>query len=185
MRCFIALELNDAIKDQLQAAQDLFKNIGGRVGWTTRNQMHLTIKFLGETAEELIPEIVDQLQHVADAVHPFEFVVEKLGAFPPRGQPRILWAGIRSCEPLHQLQKLIEEKISPLGFPPEKRDFAPHLTLGRVREPVDTRRCRDLLAQSTNFLAGTQSVNRIVLFSSTLKPSGAEYTPLAEIPLID
>jgi 2'-5' RNA ligase len=183
MRCFIALELDDAIKDQLQSAQDHFKNIGGKVTWCGRNQMHLTLIFLDEIAEDLIPKIVEAMKLAAAEVSPFEFNVEKIGAFPPKGQPRVLWAGVSECPPLLKLQQLLEESLKPLGFKPEDRSFTPHLTLGRVRDRIDLPRYITAQKDLTNFQAGTQKSEKLILFSSTIRPTGSIYTVIAEAPL--
>lgn len=184
MRCFIALELNDTIKDQLQSAQEHFKNIGGKVTWCGRNQMHLTLIFLDEIAEDLIPKIVEAMTAGAAEVPPFEFNVENIGAFPPKGQPRVIWAGVSECPPLLKLQQLLEESLKPLGFKPEERAFTPHLTLGRVRDRIDLPRYINAQKELTNFQAGTQKLEKLILFSSTIRPTGAIYTAVAEVPLI-
>jgi 2'-5' RNA ligase len=183
MRCFIALELNNAIKDQLQAAQAHFKNIGGKVTWCGRNQMHLTLQFLGEVADDLIPKICDAMNLAAEEVPPFEFTVEKIGAFPPKGQPRVLWAGVSDCPPLLKLQQRLETYLKPLGFKPEDRDFTPHLTLGRVRERIDLPKYIAVQKELFNFQAGTQKSEKLILFSSTIRPTGSVYTIVNEVSL--
>ena len=180
MRCFIALELDEAIKDNLEIAQQLFKGIGGKVGWCSRGQMHLTLKFLGDVPEETIPKVIEAMTAAARKVSPFEFTVERLGAFPPKGSPRVLWAGISDCPPLLKLQQFLEEALKPLGFEPEEHGFTPHLTLGRVRERVDLRTFLSVLNENRDFFAGDQQTDKLILFASDLKPTGAVYTPLAE-----
>ncbi len=183
MRCFIAVEMDEAIKDKLESVQSLFKPLGGKVGWCTRGQMHLTLKFLGEVAEDLIPKAMEALKAAAGEIAPFEMTVEGVGAFPPSGQPRVLWVGISECPPLSDLQERVERQFIPLGFPREDRDFTPHLTLGRVKERIDTKAYRNVIAQQQHFFAGTQRVEKVILFSSTLKPTGAVYTPVTECHL--
>jgi 2'-5' RNA ligase len=183
MRCFIALELDDGIKDQLQAAQERFKNIGGKVGWCARNQMHLTLKFLDEISEDLIPEIVKAMTSAVTEISPFEFRVEKIGAFPPRGQPRVIWAGVSECKPMLKLQQRLEETLKPLGFEPEERSFTPHLTLGRVRERIDLPRYLAAQKDLADFFAGVQKSDKIILFSSDIRPGGAAYTAVANVSL--
>jgi RNA 2',3'-cyclic 3'-phosphodiesterase len=183
MRCFVALELDESIKDHLVAVQGSLKQLGGKVGWGTREQMHLTLKFLGEVAEDVVPRAVEAIRSAAKGIVPFDFVVEGLGAFPPSGSPRVLWAGIRPCEPLGRLHARIEEKFKPLGFEPENRDFTPHLTLGRVKEQVDAKAYRKMIAEHRADPFGTQRTEKVVLFSSTLRPAGAVYAPIAEVTL--
>ena len=181
MRCFIALELDDSIKDKLQTAQEFFQNLRGKIRWCSRNQMHLTLKFLGETKDDLVPKVIEAIKSASSEIPKFEFSVEGLGAFPPTGQPRVLWTGIKSDDNLIRLQKNIEEKILPLGFPKENRDFSPHLTLGRVKERIDVNAYRQVIAEKNQFKAGIQRTGKVILFSSQLKPTGAIYTPVKEI----
>jgi len=184
MRCFIAIELDDEIKDNLQTAQQFFKSIPDeKVNWTKRSQMHLTLKFLGEASEDQIPKIIDAIQSSAAEIAPFDLPVAGLGSFPPSGSPRVLWAGVQRSESLQKLQKSIEATVSPLGFPSEDRDFTPHLTLGRVKERIDPKTAKTIIQNKQNFTAGTQHVTKITLFSSTLKPTGSVYTRIAEISL--
>jgi 2'-5' RNA ligase len=183
MRCFIAIQLDDAIKDQLQAVQNRLKDIGGKVSWTGRTQMHLTLQFLGDVEDEKIPKIIEAITAAAKEVSPFEFAVEKIGAFPPKGSPHILWAGISECPPLLKLQQRIEEMLKPLGFKPEDRSFTPHLTLGRVRERPDLLKYQNVMSENKNFSAGVQQTEKVILFSSDLRPAGAIYTSIAEISL--
>jgi 2'-5' RNA ligase len=183
MRCFIALKLDDAIKDRLQAAQEVLKNIGGKVSWCSRQQMHLTLQFLGEVEDKKVPKIIEAMTAAVRDVTPFEFSVENIGAFPPKGSPRIIWAGISECPPLLKLQRRLEDALKPLGFKPEDRSFTPHLTLGRVRERPDLQKYQTILSENKNFSAGIQQTEKVILFSSDLKPTGAVYTALAEISL--
>lgn len=183
MRCFVALEIDDTIKDRLEAAQGLFRPLGGKVGWCSRGQMHLTLQFLGEAPDDRVPPVVEALRSAAAAIPAFEFTVAGLGAFPPSGSPRVLWVGIQRCEPLIELQRRVEAALEPLGFPPEDRAFTPHLTLGRVKERVDARAYRRVIAENAGFVAGVQPATRVVLFSSQLKPTGSVYTPVADVAL--
>jgi len=183
MRCFIALELDDEIKQRLETAQGWFKEVRGKIGWTNRSQMHLTLKFMGEVAEDRVSAIVDMMRGAARQVPVFEICVEGLGAFPPSGTPRVLWAGIKTCSSLSALQGLIERGCGELGFSPEDREFSPHLTLGRIKERIDGAACRRVLQEHQGFSAGIQSVRRVILFSSRLQPTGAVYTAVAEAEL--
>ncbi|MFA5864124.1 MAG: RNA 2',3'-cyclic phosphodiesterase [Phycisphaerae bacterium] len=185
MRCFIALELDEEIKDKLQSAQQLFKGLSGKVGWCSRQQMHLTIKFLGEVGEEALPQVIEGLKAAAREIPPFGFSLEQLGAFPSTGQPRVLWVGIKLCEPLNKLQQLIEQNCTLLGFPPEDRHFTPHLTLGRVKDRIDTKAYRRVLDENKNFTAGIQEVDTVTLFSSQLQPTGAVYMPIVQVPFME
>jgi 2'-5' RNA ligase len=175
-RLFIAVELNDAIKHRIQEAQSLLKTIRGKVGWTKPEQMHLTLKFLGNVDEEKIPAVLEGMNRAVSEAAAFHVDIEGLGAFPSQGRINVLWVGIKPNSSLAELHKCLEDEMSAIGFEREEREFSPHLTLGRVREAFDGLACRKLLEQHRAFPVGGQVVDRIILFSSELNPTGAVYS---------
>ncbi len=186
MRCFIAIELDEQIKERLLEARKLFQSLVGKISWVKSEQMHLTIKFLGSVPDSKIPEITKALNSaLADShIRPFEFSIEGLGAFPERGGPRILWAGVNSVRELQNLHESIEKELELIDIPREQREFTPHLTLARIRSRIDSRECRKILENNADFSAGIQRVEHITLFSSELKPSGAVYRAIEKFKLI-
>jgi len=184
MRCFLAIELDDVIKAQLGLAQSYFKDLAGKVSWVKPQQIHLTVKFLGEVPEEKIDQAARILQQCAGEVSPFEFSIEGLGAFPPSGrQIRVLWVGMTTPAELVKLNDLCQEAFVELGCPAERRKFTPHLTIARVRQTEQADAFRRIIAEHKDFTAGTQYADHVVLYSSQLNPSGAIHTPLATVPL--
>lgn len=189
VRAFIAIPLPDSILKQLGRIQrKLEPDVPpGSVRWTRPQSIHLTLKFLGDTPTDKIPEIATALDVVARHAPPCTLTVEKLGCFPNMRRPRVLWVGI--TEPtgrLEALQAAIEEAMEPLGYQPERRDFTPHLTLGRVRRKTERRdvyRIGDLVTQTEIGSLGQIEANRFDLIQSVLKPTGAEYTTLEQFDL--
>lgn len=189
IRTFIAIPLPPAILDQLAMLQrTLEAQLPPRsVRWVQARSIHLTLKFLGDTPVEQLPEIKQALAIVARNAPACSFAVEGLGCFPNMRRPNVIWVGIQ--EPtgrLIALQDAIEEAVAPFGYPPEGRGFSPHLTLGRVQRKGP----RHAAAQVGQVVASTPlgqlaevSADRFALIRSVLKPSGAEYTPLAEFLL--
>ncbi|HHS96806.1 MAG TPA: RNA 2',3'-cyclic phosphodiesterase [Chloroflexi bacterium] len=157
------------------------------VRWVRAEGIHLTLKFLGETPVAKLPEIKGALAAVARNAPPSTFTVEGLGCFPNLRRPRVIWVGVQ--EPtgrLAALQDAIEEVMAPFGYPPEGRGFTPHLTLGRVNRrvsPGDRARIGEVVSAADVGLLGEAPADRFVLFRSVLKPTGAEYSVLAEFPL--
>ena len=129
------------------------------------------MRFLGWTQEGVVDRIAQTLRPVASACAPADVPLGALGMFPERGSPRVLWVGMDLPERTLALQRACEEAARREGFPPEERAFTPHLTLGRwkARTPRPQLPAADL---------GTTRIERLTLFKSDLRPSGAIYTPL-------
>lgn len=183
MRCFVAIELTDGIRREIARVQETLRDADG-VRWTRADSVHLTVKFLGNVADGLAPDLCEALAAAAGISGPFEMTVGGVGCFPPRGNPRIVWVG--ADEPTGRLVEcvgLVEEAYADLGFAPEKRAYTPHVTIGRVKSPRKAKDLRDRLARHESFAAGAQSVEELVLFQSDLRPSGAVYTPVFRAPL--
>lgn len=183
MRCFVAVELNDGIKEKLTKAQELFRRLDGKITLVKPSQMHLTLKFLGEVPDSQITEIAGKMKSAAGKIKPFDCEIEGLGAFPKPESPKILWIGIKQNDSLAELFHSIEDELVKIGFPSEQRDFKPHLTIARIRGRINRFLCRQIITENINFSAGVQPVDNFILVSSELRPSGAVYTQLATIPL--
>ena len=189
IRAFIAIPLPDQVLAQLA---DLERHLerkmpSGSVRWVRPEGIHLTLKFLGDTPADKVPDIKQALAAVAHHAPACSFTVEGLGCFPNPRRPRVVWVGVQ--EPtgrLAALQDAVEEVIAPFGYPPEGRGFTPHLTLGRVRRKVsrsDVAQVGEVVTRTSVGLLGEVAVDSFALIRSVLKPSGAEYTPLAHFPL--
>jgi 2'-5' RNA ligase len=117
-------------------------------------------------------------------IEAFDLELAGLGMFPPAGPPRVIWVGVaRGAEALVALERVIQQRVGPLGFEPESRPFHPHLTLGRVRKPVRPR-ARDLVCRDiATGTIGRCRVTEVVLYQSELSREGPTYTVLAHGPL--
>lgn len=188
IRAFIAIELPDEVKNEL--SEILYKLKPGRekaVKWVNPNGIHLTLKFLGNTPEEKIVDITQAITQASSLTYPFNLELKGLGAFPNLKSPRVVWVGIGGDIPIvANLQRQIDQSLIPLGFSPEKRDFSPHLTLGRVRDTTSKNERYELGKTIESLrIEGSSSfvVDRISLIQSTLTSSGAIYNQLATIVL--
>ncbi|MEX0700916.1 MAG: RNA 2',3'-cyclic phosphodiesterase [Planctomycetales bacterium] len=158
----------------------------GRMGKALRapdsEHLHVTLKFLGDTPLELIPEIARTVESSAAAEPSFIARLVGLGAFPHADRPSVIWAGLPDAEPLVRLAASIEMRLEALGFAKEPRAFHPHLTLARVKfkPPPELGK---LLAQHPGTDFGVAPVSAVELFQSELGPSGSKYTVLATAPL--
>jgi 2'-5' RNA ligase len=176
IRAFIAIELPDAVK---RTATDVSTQLAaavpeGSVRWVKPNAMHLTLRFLGDTAESLVPALSQAMEQAVADQPAFTLVLGQLGAFPNPQRPRVLWLGLRPVPPaaLGALKTAIDAALIPLGWAAETKPFTAHLTLGRVR---DGRRLGyvpwDLVVPAAEF-----PVSAIHLIESDLRPDGPRYT---------
>ena len=184
IRAFIAIELPEDLRREISSLQAKLRSTGADVKWVEPSNLHLTLKFLGLIEENQVSALTESLKSPVAGHSSFPMRLEGIGAFPRTTSPRVIWIGVSEGEePLKKLAADVEGACSKLGFPPEERAFSGHLTIGRVRS-------NDRLAalvkelQTVEFHSGApMTVDRLILFQSTLSPKGPTYTPLAEFPL--
>lgn len=181
MRTFIAIELDINIKTNLfEFLRKLDMGIKG-IRWIKSQGMHLTLKFLGEITEKKASQVRTVLDQSMKDYPPFLLSLKGTGAFPPRSKfPRVLWVGVEHNETLHKIQARLENDMEKLHFPKEKREFHPHLTLGRIKRPQNLGPILSLLQEQEKKEFGKMNVKKINFFQSILKPTGAEYSILSE-----
>jgi 2'-5' RNA ligase len=176
MRLFVAIELSAAIKAELQAAQRSLNEFGRLVRWVRPEQMHLTLKFLGETPERDVPRICEALAAAGQEAAPFTISTGPAGCFPPGGRVRVVWIGLADeTGRLAACQAAVESHLERAGVPREDRPFTPHLTLGRVNEDTTGGRLRTAV-ESCAVKSLSQDVTEFVLMQSELRREGARYT---------
>jgi len=187
MRCFIAIDIDeriqqalDRLQQQLQAKADIRKS---DVKWVKPEQMHLTLKFLGEVKDQKIAELCNIVDKVAAKYTPFEVDVAKLGCFG-KNAARVLWVGIgEKNDTLLALQKDIDQALTAVGYPSEQRQFAGHLTLCRIRNPKAGRELTRLSSKYEDLQLGSVFVESVCLYQSRLTPTGPVYTLLGNYKL--
>ena len=183
MRLFVAIELDKRVKDELVAAQTRLREFDRTVRWPRPEQMHLTLKFLGEVPDGDVPGVCEAAKRAAQRSAPFRFTLRGLGCFPPKGPARIVWAGIEAQgQGLQGCQQAVEDEMVSVGFLREGRAYSPHLTIGRVRQGHDTRPLRAAL-ETSELQGPLQSPSELVLFESKLTPRGAIYTAVTSCRL--
>jgi 2'-5' RNA ligase len=184
IRAFIAIELPSQIKATLSQFQDnLRTSKNASVKWVGPEGIHLTLKFLGNVDEAEIPALTKALSEAVRGVATFCLELGNPGAFPNPQAPRVVWVGVGGeIELLRALHNNIDLVLTPLGFPPEKRAFSPHLTLGRVREeasPGERRRLGENIASLKTEAKLSFKVESLSLMRSKLTREGALYSRLA------
>lgn len=188
MRAFIAIEISDDIKSVLDRIIAHLKYSGADVKWVDPKAMHLTLKFLGEITDGKCSDVKSLLDAVAKGSKPFEMTMNGLGAFPKIERPRVIWAGLSKGGPeVAELARRIEDSLSETGFPGSDKPFSPHLTIGRVRSPLNTDKLRDKMLSASSIIQSadviSHKVTSIVLFQSTLTSHGPIHTKLHEFQL--
>jgi len=184
IRTFIAVELPQEIQDRLGQLQSDFKVSMPDVRWTKYGNIHLTLKFLGDVPLSKIDKIGEALREVAAKFPAFTMSLADIGAFPNSRKPRIVWVGVqKGVDELKEIAKAIDSSMKRLGFPPEKRRFSPHLTVGRIRHLKNPTAMTEALDKSAVGELGKFTVERISLIKSQLDPAGSIYTTIKEARL--
>lgn len=173
MRLFIGVWLSEAMRDEVVRYITSARKGSQGFKWSHPEQLHFTLKFLGEVEREKVPSLVRVLDTVATGKKPFELRLGKTGGFPEGGTPRILWIGLSSAQQdLELLAGVVDTACNSLGFPGEKRPFKPHLTIARAKDG------RGDLIKAPDLKVSWQSITLVSGFSlieSRLEPQAAVY----------
>lgn len=184
-RIFLALDISDAARAACTAHVDsLRRNFpDARIGWERPEKLHMTLKFLGSISADMLGKLEERVSDIAADQRPFELRLSRPGVFPSSSRPRILWIGTE--DPLGAVAPLygeIEKECQQLGFEPEAKQFRPHITIGRIREP---NRVKDL-AQAhlkTEIEPVGFEVADVVIYESKLQPTGSIYSVVSRARL--
>jgi RNA 2',3'-cyclic 3'-phosphodiesterase len=186
-RLFVALPIAPWLVRSLDRLQARLRGLPGGSGvrWTRPEQMHLTLRFLGNVRVEQVREVARRVEQACHGMGAFRLQLRGLGWFPGTGRPRVIWVGIDGArEALQGMRTSVAEALSGLGDEEEARSFQPHLTIGRVR--LDRREgghVREMLAGIAPVELGEWLVGEVVVMRSELRPDGARYTRLATVTL--
>ncbi len=187
IRAFLALDLTDELRgktaDLLRRLQTGAKFTAAHPKWVDPAGVHLTLKFLGQIDDAPRAAITGAVRAVAPRHRPFTVQLRGLGVFPSARAPRVIWLGVKKAKPLLALQEDIEAATSKAGFSPADQEFSPHLTLARLRHLKGSQPLMDVIRSHSHWDLGAWPVNEVILFESTLHPSGAIHTPLERFPL--
>jgi len=184
MRTFIAVELEPGVRRPLiKLLREVFP-AEREVRWCTEQQLHITLKFLGEIRDAQLAPVCEAVRQASGQVAPFTIRIRGLGGFPNPRNPRVLWCGVEDpAGGCRRWVELADPLLADLGFTPESRAFTPHITLGRSRSPAGSRVFQKILETTPPPQTDMMVVRQIIVFESRLLPTGAEYKPLATIPL--
>jgi 2'-5' RNA ligase len=187
MRTFIAIALPKNIKERFVRLQERLKKCGADVKWVAPDNIHLTLKFLGEINRDKLNAVIKTTEKIAQDKLRFRIVISTLGVFPNTDHPKVIWAGTEEADiETRAIANNLEEKLGKLGIPREERKFSSHITLGRTKSLIN----KDALISSLNILSDEFrrerldfTADKIIVFKSTLSSGGPVYEALKEIAL--
>ncbi|MYG41016.1 MAG: RNA 2',3'-cyclic phosphodiesterase [Nitrospira sp. SB0677_bin_15] len=186
IRTFLAIDLPSSL--QLAIVQHIrpVKRELPRLSWSKPENLHINLKFLGDTTESQVDQIRRAVESAISRVSPFVVELKGFGVFPDDRSPRVLWIGLDGAlEHLIALAGCVGQAVVPLGFHQEDRPFRPHLTVARVKKDrrAVSRTLHGLGAFTAPFFCGSLSIERVTLFKSELRPDGVVYTKLWDVSL--
>ena len=180
VRVFIALPIPRGLQEKLGEISRCLANQCAGIRWTKPENIHLTLKFLGQVKLEALPEIEAVLEKIAGEYRPFTIGIGGLGAFPDLRRPSVIWMGVTAgSDKLKDMARNLESDLGRLGFKREKREFHPHFTLGRVRNPRSFSGFPTSQLKEKDSL-GSSEIDVLLLMKSTLTPGGSVYEMISE-----
>ncbi|HJN08564.1 MAG TPA: RNA 2',3'-cyclic phosphodiesterase [Pirellulaceae bacterium] len=185
IRTFIAIQASDEVRRRCATLIRTLAASDIEATWTRTQNLHHTLKFLGDTADTQLPNVCRAMARAAATVEPFVLESVGVGAFPRIAAPRTVWVGAGTgAEAIIALHDALDQELYEVGFALEARRFQPHLTLGRVRKAGKTRETlARLIDDYRDFQAGHTSVSEVALLSSVLQKGGPVYEVLGRAPL--
>jgi len=183
LRAFIAIEVPDDIRAELGVLARGLRPRLPKLAWTPPENLHLTVRFLGNIPSHAVPRLLDRLRTSLAPIPSFLLQIAGLGAFPDLRYPSIIWAGVAPpIAPLIRTREAVESAAVAIGCDPESRPYHPHITLGRIRRPRPGP-WNTILGPLSDRPIGGFPVSAVSLFSSVTAPTGAQHTRIARVPL--
>jgi len=184
IRAFVALPLPGSVRDAIRRAQDALKAHRFKIRWVRPESIHLTLKFLGDVNPTDIDRIQTALEQAAANSGTLTLCAKGFGVFPNIRKPRVLWVGVSGdIDRLFNCQRRVEEELAQIGFPAESRRFKAHLTIGRSKGSIDGGRLMKAFEELSGIESPRFTADTVILYQSQLRPRGAVYTALRQIPL--
>jgi len=181
-RGFIAIEIEPFQK--LVQFENEIKNSGAQVKLVEPKNVHITLKFLGDTEEALIDEIENIMKNAVKDIKPFKVKLSSAGVFPNQNYIKVVWIGIQNGEVIGEIANNIDEPLAKLGFERERRRFSPHLTIARVKTAKNKEKLMQIVNNYSEIEFKEMEINSIKLKQSELTPKGPIYTTLREVVFV-
>jgi len=184
LRLFYAMFISSKIAETLARHISQCALSGADVKWVEPQNLHLTLKFLGEVQQERLEEILAAGESAADGIKAFKVFWEGFGAFPDFRRPRVVWAGMKQGgRAVSEIAERLEDRLAASGFRKEERAFRPHLTIGRVKSPRGLEELRKVTEKIQNSRIGEMEVSSFSLVKSTLTSRGPIYSVVRNFEL--
>ena len=183
-RTFIAVEIDSPAREvMLRLLKQLASELNG-VRWTQPDQLHLTLKFVGDIDNRSLPEVCNQMRAACAGVDAFSASLKGLGAFPKQKPPRVLWVGFEEgVEQLKLINQRLETLLAGVGVPSEGRAYAPHLTLGRINRGADQQQIATRMARDSESDFARFDVSDVLLIASVRERNRMLYETIDSVPL--
>jgi len=183
-RIFVAVALEAPLREAVTDLERRLEAAGARLRWVKPEHLHFTLRFLGHISDAQLTRVKKAAREAAQGVAAFRISLAGLGAFPNARRPQVVWVGIgEGGDTLRDLAGRLDDALARHRFPKEPRGFQPHLTLARIREPRLRGDIGPLLGQLEGVDVGEQEVRSLLVMESLLRPQGAIYTQVEEVPL--
>lgn len=183
IRCFIAIPVEEAVRNELASIQSKLKEVDSGVRWEDPEKFHITVKFLGDITPNEVSTLCSNLRSGLSNYSSFPLLYDSVGAFPNIFRPRIIWIGARANVQLSSIQRPVEEICDKHSLGKEERKrFHPHITIGRIKEGQKLSRLTEIL-KSITFKPIQSLCQEVLVMKSVLHPSGSRYSLLDSIPL--
>lgn len=184
VRTFIAVLIEEELKRRLANIQDEVKIQTGAIRWVAPDNLHVTIKFLGNVPAERLTNVFEAVEHAARKVESFRLSLGRVGGFPNLSRPRVVWVGVEAGEEeLGRLAEAVEACLASVGFQREEKPFRAHITIGRLREGQRAPDLSELRAQNKPAVSADQQVHAVAVMGSDLTPAGPVYSVLKSVRL--
>lgn len=177
-RGFISIDISE--NENINRILKELKSVNSSLKLVDAKNLHITLKFLGNTEESDVPKITKIIEKATDGISPFEVSLIGMGAFPSERKIRVIWIGIKDSSIISIIANRLDEELISLGYERERREFSPHLTLARAKEIISTNQLREIIAQHRYEDFGRESIRAVRLKKSLLKPEGPTYITIAE-----
>jgi len=184
MRVFVAVALEAALRKVVAELPQHLNSTAAAFRWVPVGNLHLTLKFLGEIAEERVSGVIGVAQEVAGRSMPFPITLGGVGAFPSPRRPQVVWVGVaQGADRLSELARDLDITLSRVAFPKDSRPFRPHLTIARAKQAGPMPDLSGPLRSLRGMVVGAQTVDALLVMQSALNPGGSIYRPVEEVRL--
>jgi RNA 2',3'-cyclic 3'-phosphodiesterase len=186
IRTFVAVDVAETVQRRAARLIELLSPSGSDVKWVEPPNMHLTLQFLGDVPQADVHAVCQAVERAVAGFPPFRMGMLGVGAFPHVGRPSTIWIGVdEGASELGTLHRVVQRALKPLGFPPERRVYHPHLTIGRMRRGGGPARHElgQVLREQQAFDAGSSMVDQVVVYASYLERAGPSYQAMSRIGL--